>query len=149
MNLKSCLLVGLLCFFRFLCAQQLIQYHIGMSKDSIELDSTKWQIVSDSKGLTAFQFNGEDTCFMQIALSFDKDGRLYNINLKTKPGKNVVRNAYKIVFDGFKGGKTDIIGACMEGSLKKFLWVNENSKLDYKESCYGQIQATINWMKIR
>ena len=91
-----------------------------MSKDSIELDSTKWQIVSDSKGLTAFQFNGEDTCFMQIALSFDKDGRLYNINLKTKPGKNVVRNAYKIVFDGFKGGKTDIIGACMEGSLKSF-----------------------------
>ncbi len=42
-----------------------------------------------------------------------------------------------------------INGSSAEGSIKSYMWLNDNSKLDYKESYHGQFQATVNWMKIR
>ena len=149
MNLKSLILSSLLVLLITLSAQELNGYHIGDSKDSVNLNPDHWQIIEDDKGLTAFQFNGEDPLFMQIALSFDKLGNLYNINVKTKAGKDLVRDAYKYIFEQFEGGKTEITGSCAEGSIKKFLWVDNYTKLDYKETCHGKKQATINWMKIR
>lgn len=149
MKLKSFILCLLLIFTASIQAQNLMGYYIGQHKDSIQLDAEKWEIIEDDNGTTAFQFNGEHEFFMQIALSFTKEGILYNINSKTKSGVDVTHKAYKYIFDNFKGGKTDIIGSCKESSIKKMLWVNENTKLDYKETCHGNFQATINWMKIR
>lgn len=145
MSTNILLLTLLLSFVSIGAAQDFRGYSIGSNFKDVERLGESWQKL---EGLS-MTIQPKDSLLSQVVINLDKNGNIYNIMLTSIKGKEGCKSLLSYLTKNYEGYKKDIVGSCLDGALNKVLWVKENIKLDYKESCNGEKQATVNIMKLQ